>query len=200
MDVAEVIRARRADLGMSQQQLADAAKINVRQIARYEAGDNDPSFSVAIQLAEALNISLAQLAGQVRRGLDLHGPWWACWQSFRDGEETMAIHRIEATQQGDILNLIAHERTRTVEEGGYLWTGELRLWDNEALIGWYRASEGAIRSKGSMYFALHAQGQHAIGRWVGLSYDSELETGFAVLARTEELLTEHITRLQAEDG
>ncbi len=198
MDVAEVLRARRAELGISQQQLADAAKINVRQIARYEAGDNAPSFSVAVQLAEALNISLAQLAGQVRRGLDLHGQWWACWQSFRDGEETMAIHQIEATQQGDLLNLIAHERTRRVEEGGYLWTGELRLWDNEALIGWYRASEGAIRSKGSMYFALHAQGQHAIGRWVGLSYDGELETGFAVLARTEELLTEHVTRLQVE--
>ncbi len=78
------------------------------------------------------------------------------------------------------------------------WTGELRLWDNEALIGWYRANEGAIRSKGSMYFALHQQGQHAIGRWVGLSYDSELETGFAVLARTEELLEEHVNRLRVQ--
>ena len=198
MDVSEVIRARRAERGLSQQQLADAASINVRQVARYEAGDNEPSFGAAIQLAEALDISLAELAGQVRRGLDLHGTWWACWQSFREGNETMAIHQIEADQQGDRLHLVARERTRSIEDGGYLWTGELRLFDNEALIGWYRASEGAIRSKGSMYFALHAQGQHAIGRWVGLSYDSELETGFAVLARTEALLTEHVDRLHTK--
>lgn len=198
MDVSEVIKARRSELGLSQQQLADAADINIRQVARYEAGDNEPSFGVAIQLAEALNISLAELAGQIRHGLDLHGKWFACWQSFREGVEAMATHQIEATQQGDLLYLVAHERTRTVEDGGYKWTGELRLWDNEALIGWYRANEGAIRSKGSMYFALHQQGQHAIGRWVGLSYDSELETGFAVLARTEELLEEHVNRLRVQ--
>ncbi len=183
---------------MSQQQLADAAGINVRQINRYEAGDNDPSFAVAVQVAEALNLSLAQLAGQVSTGLDLHGEWWACWQSFRNGEEVLATHRVEATQQGELLTLIAHERTRPVDEGGYLWTGELRLWDNEALIGWYRASESAVRSKGSMYFALHPQGQHAVGRWVGLSYDSDLETGFAVLARTEDLLNENVALCQAK--
>lgn len=78
---------------MSQQQLADAAGINVRQINRYEAGDNDPSFAVAVQVAEALNLSLAQPAGQVSTGLDLHGEWWACWQSFRNGEEVLATHR-----------------------------------------------------------------------------------------------------------
>jgi hypothetical protein len=28
------------------------------------------------------------------------------------------------------------------EDGGYLWRGEPRLWDNELLMGWY----GAVRS------------------------------------------------------
>ncbi len=49
-----------------------------------------------------------------------------------------------------------------------------------------------------MYFALHPQGQHAVGRWVGLSYDSDLETGFAVLARTEDLLNEQVALCQAK--
>ena len=33
-----------------------------------------------------------------------------------------------------------------VEEGGYHWNGELQLWDNELLMGWYAANEGSIRS------------------------------------------------------
>ena len=35
---------------------------------------------------------------------------------------------------------------------------------NQALIGWYRATEGAVRSKGSIYFHLHQHGQTAYGR------------------------------------
>jgi hypothetical protein len=105
---------------------------------------------------------------------------------------------VDAVQQGDLLTVAARERGRPVEDGGYLWRGELRLWDNEALIGWYRATDGAIRSKGSMYFALHPQGQHLLGRWVGQSYDGDLRTGFAVWARTEDRLHEQVERLRQE--
>ncbi len=185
---------------MSQAQLAEKIDVNVRQVARYEAGDTQPLFGVAIQLAEALNISLAQLAGQINAGLDLHGQWWAAWQSWRDGDEAIAVHQIHAEQHGNHISLTASERTRPIEEGGYLWTGEWRLWDNEALIGWYRASDGAIRSKGSMYFALHAQGQHAVGRWVGLSYDGAVQTGFAVIARTQRLLDEQVALQQRQEA
>jgi Glyoxalase-like domain len=54
-----------------------------------------------------------------------------------------------------------------VADGSYRWRGELRLWDNEALIGWYRSTDAAVRSKGSLYLALHPHGTHAWGRWVG---------------------------------
>ena len=30
--------------------------------------------------------------------------------------------------------------------GSYRWRGELRLWDNEALMGWYRSTDAAVRS------------------------------------------------------
>jgi periplasmic divalent cation tolerance protein len=49
--------------------------------------------------------------------------------------------------------------------------GELRLWDNEILIGWYAANDGSVRSKGTMYFVMHPHGISATGHWVGLSYD-----------------------------
>lgn len=63
--------------------------------------------------------------------------------------------------------------------------GELRLWDNEILMGWYAADDGSVRSKGSLYFVLHPQGQRMTGRWVGLSWDGDTVTGHAAVARTE---------------
>lgn len=184
---------------MSQAQLADATGLGVRQIARYEGGDSEPSLRNAVLLADALGISLTQLAGQVNRGLDLHGTWYAGWQTQRDGEEWVAVQTIEAQQTGDLLALTA-ERTRDVAEGGYSWTGELRLWDNQVLMGWYRAADGAVQSKGTMYFALRPQGTQAIGRWVGLSHDGLVITGHASLARNLDDVESIITDLKATTG
>lgn len=185
MDIKDVIKARRAEIGMSQAQLADAADVGTRQIARYESGDSEPGLGVAVRLAEALGISLTHLAGQIRTGLELGGDWWAGWQTQRDGQEWVAVQHVEAVQAGDLLSLSA-ERTRPLDEGGYGWNGELRLWDNQVLIGWYRASDGAVQSKGSLYFALHPQGVSADGRWVGLSYDGSVVTGHAALCREQD--------------
>ena len=48
-------------------------------------------------------------------------------------------HPLEVHQRGEVLQRNA-ERAVPVAEGSYRWRGELRLWDNEALIGWYRRS------------------------------------------------------------
>ena len=73
-----------------------------------------------------------------------------------------------------------------VAEGSYTWEGELRLWDNEALIGWYRSTDAAVRSKGALYLALHPHGTRAWGRWVGMSYDGEVICGYGAMARTDD--------------
>jgi hypothetical protein len=79
------------------------------------------------------------------------------------------------------------QTTRPVRRGRrQLPRGELRLWDNELLLGWYAASDGAVRSKGTMYFALHPHGDKATGRWVGMSYDGAIITGWAAMARDED--------------
>ena len=184
MDISDVIRARRAALGLSQAELARAANVSVRQLARYEAGEQQPVLSAAVALADALGISLAQLAGQVTHDLDLGGTWWAAWQTWKDGIPRIDTHPLEVHQRGELLQLDA-ERARPVEEGSYRWRGELRLWDNEALMGWYRSTDGAVRSKGTMYLALHPHGTHAWGRWVGMSYDGIVITGWGAMARTD---------------
>jgi transcriptional regulator with XRE-family HTH domain len=183
MDISEVIRARRTELGLSQAQLAKNAGVSPRQLARYEAAEQQPVLSAAVALADALQISLAQLAGQITYDLDLSGTWWCAWQTWKDGAPRIDVHALEVSQRGDLLQLDA-DRALPVDQGSYRWRGELRLWDNEALIGWYRSTDAAVRSKGSMYLALHQHGTFAWGRWVGMSYDGEVISGWGVMART----------------
>ena len=185
MDISEVIKLRRSELGLSQAQLAKEAGISLRQLARYEAGEQQPVLSAAVALAEALRISLTQLAGQMTYDLDLSGTWWCAWQTWKDGIPRIDVHLLEVHQQGDLLQLDA-DRALPVAEGSYRWRGELRLCDNEALIGWYRSTDAAVRSKGALYLALHPHGTHAWGRWVGMSYDGEVITGWGAMARSEE--------------
>jgi hypothetical protein len=85
---------------------------------------------------------------------------------------------------GELLQLTA-DRAIPIEEGSYRWRGELRLWDNEALMGWYRSIDAAVRSKGTMYLSLHPHGTHAWGRWVGMSYDGPLISGWGSIARDQ---------------
>jgi len=184
MDISEVIKLRRSELGLSQAQLAKEAGISLRQLARYEAGEQQPVLSAAVALAEALRISLTQLAGQMTYDLDLSGTWWCAWQTWKDGIPRIDVHLLEVHQQGDLLQLDA-DRALPVAEGSYRWRGELRLWDNEALIGWYRSTDAAVRSKGVLYLALHPHGTYAWGRWVGMSYDAEVITGWGGMARNE---------------
>lgn len=115
---------------------------------------------------------------------DLSGDWWCAWQTSKDDEPRIDTHALTIHQQEERLQLDAD---RAPAEGSYSWHGELRLWDNEALMGWYRSTEGAVRSKGTMYLALHPHGEHAWGRWIGMSYDGLVVTGWGVIARTEEL-------------
>lgn len=122
------------------------------------------------------------------RGLDLSGGWIAGWQSYKDGQE---VHRFQPVEiehlEDDRMRIYALERGADVADGGYLWEGELRLWDNAILMGWYAATESSIRSKGTLYFAIHPHGQAAAGRWVGLSHDGLVVSGRAILARHAEL-------------
>ena len=183
----DVIKQRRAELGLSQADLATRVGVDRRQIRRYESGDTQPVLPVARAIAQALSITLDQLAGGESHQINVTGDWWSSWQTFKDGEEVITFQPVRMRQQGDRVDVQALSRGNvSVEEGGYLWRGELRLWDNEILMGWYAADDGATRSKGTMYFVIHTQGLQMVGRWVGLSYDGKVVSGYAAIAREED--------------
>lgn len=125
-----------------------------------------------------------RVAGGESAQINVTGDWWSSWQTFKDGQEVITYQPIRMRQQGDRIDVQALSRGNvTVEEGGYLWRGELRLWDNEILMGWYAADDGATRSKGTLYFVIHTQGLQMVGRWVGLSYDGKVVSGYAAVAK-----------------
>ena len=194
MDMPEVMRDRRAALSLSQADLAAAVGLDKRQIRRYEVGEAQPTLPVAKAIAQALEITIDELAGIGEQRLRITGDWWAAWQTSKDGEPVQTCQPIRITQRGRDLDIRAVERGLAVEDGGYLWRGQLRLWDNEILMGGYAADDSAIRSKGTLYLVVHQHGQQMQGRWVGLSYDGALQTGFAAIARTQDAASQLLER------
>src|SRR3954466_11672666 len=103
--MSEVLKQRRADLGMSEAELAAAAGVDARQIRRYESGEQQPVLSVAVAIADALQISVGELAGIPRHKVDLSGDWYTAWQSYRDGEELVAVQAVRLKQQGELIQV-----------------------------------------------------------------------------------------------
>lgn len=198
--MGDVIRERRTARGLSQGDLAEAIGVDTRQIRRYEAGKQQPLLTVALAIADALGISANELAGRPTSRIDLTGEWWASWQTYREGQHKIATQPVHIRQEGELLHIAAQRRGLSVEEGGYLWSGELRLWDNEVLTGWYTANDGFVRSKGTMYLVLHPHGKHMSGRWVGLGYDDTIMTGWASMGTSRAVSEEAMSRLVEDEG
>lgn len=194
-----MLRVRRTERGMSQADLAAAAGVDKRQIRRYEAGEQQPVLSVAVAIANALDISVGELAGLPGHEIRLSGDWWASWQTWKDGEEVITMQEVHFRQEGQRLSVETTTRGIRVEDGGYHWHGELRIWDNEVVMGWYAATDGSVRSKGTMYFVLHPHGQQMSGRWVGMSYDGKIVSGWGAMARDTDTATAIIEDLEGQD-
>lgn len=149
---------------------------------------------------EAQQTPPIEMAGIAAHIIDLSGEWWASWQTFRDDVERIATQQVEFKQSGELIQVATVTHGLSSELGGYHWNGELRLWDNEVLMGWYASIEGSVRSKGTMYFTLHPHGLHMAGRWVGLGYDSRIMTGWGSMAKTHEAAEAVIVRLNSGQG
>jgi HTH-type transcriptional regulator/antitoxin HipB len=64
-DVASAVRGRRTDLGMSQAQLADRARVSRKWIYEFEAGKPSAELGLLLRVLEALDLAL-----ELTRGAD----------------------------------------------------------------------------------------------------------------------------------
>lgn len=108
-------------------------------------------------------------------------------------------HQVPVSQRGDNVEIVAVTRGTPIEGGGYTWHGEMRVWDTRSSWVGTSRNEGAIRSNGTVYFMLNQHGINAVGRWVGLSYDGPIITGWSALARSEEEVVALMDKLRDEE-
>jgi transcriptional regulator with XRE-family HTH domain len=182
----EVIRARRQELRLSQAELAAAAGVHLRQIRRYETGEQQPVLAVAAKMATTLGITLDELAGLTGGRVRLEGSWWAAWEAG----DTVVSHPVQLTQQASAIRI---EAVRS-EGPGSLWAGELQLWHDRVLTGHYAGADGSPRSKGTMFFVLDDEAERAQGLRAGLAYDGAIVSGRAALARERDAARAIVSR------
>ncbi|QNE19615.1 helix-turn-helix transcriptional regulator [Kribbella qitaiheensis] len=190
------------ELQMSQAELAEKAGVATRQIRRYESGEQQPLLAVGVAIAQALKIPVTELAGvTLLHRVALSGEWWMAWQTSQNHKEVITTQTVMLTQQDDLIHVQTSSRgSVTLDEGGYNWQGELRLWDNKILMGWYAAEDGAVNSKGTLYFVLHNHGVNALGIWTGLSHDGNILSGWGALGRGEDEVREQVKELKKTLG
>lgn len=62
--VQSILKARREELGLTQQQVADAASVNIRQYQKFESGErkiSGTSFRIGVAIADILELDVHEL-------------------------------------------------------------------------------------------------------------------------------------------
>lgn len=181
--------------GLSKEELGEQVRRTRRQISRYEQADQEPTATVLDAIADALDVSVAQLLGRKGSGPDLSSLTWASWQTWQDGIERIDTHPMRVIHDGNHLALVG-ERAQgemAIELGDYAWVGELIYRPTTStLIGWYESNDEGTNYSGGLSFTLHPQGTHAIGHWSGPDYDGIHVFGWGVLARSRELAEQQL--------
>ena len=181
--VAETIQSRRRQIGLTQLNAASSAGMSIDQYQRYETGAEELSLAAATAIAAALDMPLPELAGIVPRPVDLNGQWWAGWQGAQDLASTIDTHGVTILHAGDRLLL----------DSG--WRGELTIFGNETLIGWYRADAAKTRTRQGIFLWLPTHEDYLFGRWSGVSLNNTVVSGWCALARSEDQAAELIDNL-----
>ena len=65
---------------------------------------------IPCSIADALGVSVHELAGRPSHRIELSGDWWASWQTSREGVEKLASQRVVIRQEGELLQVAAITR------------------------------------------------------------------------------------------
>ena len=133
--------------------------------------------------------------GRKKGAIDLSGPWIATWSTTVEGELNINSERIDIKHSGNKLTFENKERSEDNRLGGYLWSANAVIYDNDQIVGYYLSKEKNVTSKGSLYFVWNHAGNFMMGRWVGCNYDYELTWGLGVIAETKEFGIDKIDKL-----
>jgi transcriptional regulator with XRE-family HTH domain len=113
VSIGEKIKALRKEKGWSQDEFADHAQIDGRQVSRYENDRVTPSIEVAVKMAQAFNISLDFLLTDSipKRPLVAPNTKFAqrvlAIEHLSDEDERSLLHLVDAIEAKNKLKIIA---------------------------------------------------------------------------------------------
>ncbi len=190
MGLSNVMRERRRALGLSQKELSERSGVTPRQIARYEAGEQQPALNVAAAIAHALDISVADLAEEAGGSVDLNGPWTLTWgpnsptgptgsdspngpRASGPAPDRTVVDDVALIHTGTTVRLVADRRA----DQGRPWRAELRIGAGLTLVGWYLSDDDEATDRGALLLTVdHAAGRGR-GRWLSTGADRQPTTG-----------------------
>jgi hypothetical protein len=122
---------------------------------------------------------------QANNKIDISGDdWYGAWQASADGKEVLNTERLVMRQKGATVKIWNKEKSPENPLGGFLWAGQLQFLHGRELMGWYVSMESENNtSKGIFFFNYNSARRLLVGKWVGVSYDGPLCSGFVVIAK-----------------
>lgn len=100
MNLGENIKARRQELKLSQEYVAEQLGVSRQAVSKWETGQSEPTASNLIRLAEVFEISLSELTGTGRSGGTSSDP-----EKKRGGKEPNPILRANLIKLAIILQI-----------------------------------------------------------------------------------------------
>jgi hypothetical protein len=164
------------------QMIIDAEHISDSTLSRRE-------FTVCIALLAALGLSTgghAKVDARDPRLDGLEGEWFALWETTVHGASNLNMEKVRISLTGDFLE-IRNDAPSPHNPEGYLWRGTLQAVQDRMLVGTYSAVDPGAGWSGTLYYQVGGSGAFLEGRWVGANVDSAMNSGFSVLARTQEV-------------
>ena len=89
MNLGDVIKTKRKELGLTQAQLAEALGISTQAVSKWERGAGCPDVSQIVPLARTLNISTDNLLDYKDRYKELNHTWQVACFKYESGEESI---------------------------------------------------------------------------------------------------------------
>ncbi len=93
MALGERVRALRARRGMTRKAVAQAAEVSERHLANLEYGEGNVSILLLLQVAQALQSSLAELLGDVTT----QSPEWLLIRELLEGRDDATLRKVRVT-------------------------------------------------------------------------------------------------------
>lgn len=155
------------------------------------------TFFITEPLRILFNMIKRRLVSRGKNRLDLSGNWYGVWETTIKGKRSTQEETNQIKQRGDNLRIQNIKEASTKGDYAYTWDAAAIVYEDQYIIGRYEGRN--VLSKGALFFHVSKLGDYMIGKWVGVTADSEFDDGYWVMARKRDMAMEEFQDLKAKE-